>query len=96
MDLTGFGVEQLAAKYGPFIAFIAFSLLTGWRREGRCEARLKALETTIQNTLVATVRKNTAALTKASTFFQRIERLLPGMLRRKPQGRKRAARRRAA
>lgn len=76
MDLTELGIGQLAKTYGPFIAFIAFSLLTGWRREGRCEGRLKALETTIQNSLVALVNKNTATVAKNTSFLQRLEGLL--------------------
>jgi hypothetical protein len=91
-DLTEIGLGTLAKTYGPFIAFIAFSLLTGWRRETRCEGRLKALETTIQNSLVSLVNKNTAVVTKNTSLLQRLENLFfKRKSTRKPARRRRQA-----
>lgn len=93
------GIEQLAKQYGPFVALIAFSMLTGWWREKRCEGRLKALETTIYGSLIKTVKRNTTVLTTATGLLQRLETFLPKTLRRNRKPIKRtstAPRRRAA
>lgn len=66
----------LLKQYGPFVALVGFYVWRDWKREGRRDDRIDALENEMREVILPLVKDTTKVIAQNTAVMERLERHL--------------------